>query len=687
LIPELRFRTPLVSTDFEDSDLIRTFYLVIFIMLATTYMYFQCTSAIRVLFSDETISRSKILSRALVGSITRDERDFKQAAIFKVNRMMGNAYKLHQQDRPIGSTNTHDLALLNYNKISGKTEPAADFYGIWKSFFNKDLSRKEGIWIQSRVWAGMISQLLLTIGVVITFGVIFSSLIDLYESTFFGEQICNASFDVANCTAPGFNGINPGFIACTEVILEGSECNSSPVELGVLEALCEFIPLNPLTNQTVCDSTRVFSFEEIFATVTGENIQQGDCQAQVTVCFTYAFDDNVQRAACVLGINPGVLFLPYRFEGPMCKNISLISDVLDSKPIFFRQAEELFNDLSDTILPDRWMLEFAATVGLIVGVIVGLSIFVHYLPSTVYTILKFRCGVLGSLRDPGFKKYRSKLGEVVNILGLIIWGTGASILLAVVVVAGGSFLIVWEVTRKFLLDIIAILIGFISTIALRSILVAIVGKTNYTAFYRKRPWVGNVSGVALECWHLALTVYYIFVRVVLLLFSALLYAARVDKPFMADDVGTFGSVDLDKYPTIYRKGLLSAEAHRHPYIERLGFLYLLKIKHGSNFATTSGSVWRLLFVFSLMPWLRKYRIANDDDLPEGLLLQKLAIKSDTKYEQIILQQQQEIRMLREENRELGEGDDSKNNNKADELDDEGSQHSKNVAVIIGEDDE
>uniref|UniRef100_A0A7S1ZX26 Uncharacterized protein n=1 Tax=Ditylum brightwellii TaxID=49249 RepID=A0A7S1ZX26_9STRA len=269
----------------------------------------------------------------------------------------------------------------------------------------------------------------------------------------------------------------------------------------------------------------------------------------------------------------------------------------------------------------------------------------------------------------------------------MIWGALNSVLLTVVVFAGATFLVVWEVTRPFLKKVIAILIGITATLTFKTILVTVLGRVNYAAFYRKRPWIGNVSGVALECWHLGLTTGYMLARTIKLIVAALLYVGRVDTPFLGEGIGNIGPVNLDAFPTIYRKGLLSAEAHRHPYIERLGYLYLLKIKHGSNFATTSGSVWRLLFVFSLMPWLRKYRIANDDDLPEGLLLQKLAIKSDTKYEQIILQQQQEIRMLREENRELGEGDDSKNNNKADELDDEGSQHSKNVAVIIGEDDE
>ena len=37
----------------------------------------------------------------------------------------------------------------------------------------------------------------------------------------------------------------------------------------------------------------------------------------------------------------------------------------------------------------------------------------------------------------------------------------------------------------------------------------------------------------------------------------------------------------------------------------------MKLKHGPKFGKRSASTWRLLFVFALMPWLRKYRILGD----------------------------------------------------------------------------
>lgn len=71
---------------------------------------------------------------------------------------------------------------------------------------------------------------------------------------------------------------------------------------------------------------------------------------------------------------------------------------------------------------------------------------------------------------------------------------------------------------------------------------------------------------------------------------------------------------LDAYPYVYRKDILATDAHRHPYIETLGVMYLMKLRYGENFGKTAGSCWRLLFVYALMPWLHKYRIQARPDL-------------------------------------------------------------------------
>ena len=47
------------------------------------------------------------------------------------------------------------------------------------------------------------------------------------------------------------------------------------------------------------------------------------------------------------------------------------------------------------------------------------------------------------------------------------------------------------------------------------------------------------------------------------------------------------------------------------YIERLGVMYMLKLRY-DDFGSYAGTCWRMLFVYALMPWMRKYRKSEDN---------------------------------------------------------------------------
>ena len=74
----------------------------------------------------------------------------------------------------------------------------------------------------------------------------------------------------------------------------------------------------------------------------------------------------------------------------------------------------------------------------------------------------------------------------------------------------------------------------------------------------------------------------------------------------------FISTELDSYPMQFRKDLLVHDTHRHPYMERLNVLYMMKLRYGDKFGSRAGSAWRLIFVMALMPWLRRYRLDEDE---------------------------------------------------------------------------
>ena len=79
---------------------------------------------------------------------------------------------------------------------------------------------------------------------------------------------------------------------------------------------------------------------------------------------------------------------------------------------------------------------------------------------------------------------------------------------------------------------------------------------------------------------------------------------RIDRPFLAKGRGR----KLDKLPQVHTCDLLAHEAHRHPFVETLGLVYLMKFRYSESFCHRAGSAWRLIFVYALMPWLHKHRI-------------------------------------------------------------------------------
>lgn len=154
------------------------------------------------------------------------------------------------------------------------------------------------------------------------------------------------------------------------------------------------------------------------------------------------------------------------------------------------------------------------------------------------------------------------------------------------------------------------LLGIIATLFIKIVTMVFLRNALVAGFYRKRMALANLLFMLLECWNVALSAGFLFARTAVFLLLAIFYIGRIDTPFLAHEVDKFDlapNLSLDRGPVVYRKDLLLHESHRHPYLDRLAAIYLLKLNLGDSFATRAGSCWRLIYVLTLMPWLAKYR--------------------------------------------------------------------------------
>mmetsp|Transcript_21580 Transcript_21580/g.38070 ORF Transcript_21580/g.38070 Transcript_21580/m.38070 type:complete len:1026 (-) Transcript_21580:193-3270(-) len=267
------------------------------------------------------------------------------------------------------------------------------------------------------------------------------------------------------------------------------------------------------------------------------------------------------------------------------------------------------------IAPARWRILVPLALAFTLSEFNALKLATSYTPSSVRTTLNFRSGMIGSLHNQEFQKVRHRVDDASFIFGAMFWGCLFSSILILIVSLLIFGLICFEPFLPIFLQVIATIIGIGITIMAKTIFLMFVrSKIHKRAYYRSNPAASNIIGVILDAWSLGITTLYILKRMVFLLFASFIFVGRIDIPFLAEGADHVGPMTLDMFPIIFRKDLLMHEAHRHPYLERIGVMYMLKLRHGDGFGTAAGTSWRLLFTFALLPWFRKYRIRSDDNI-------------------------------------------------------------------------
>lgn len=148
--------------------------------------------------------------------------------------------------------------------------------------------------------------------------------------------------------------------------------------------------------------------------------------------------------------------------------------------------------------------------------------------------------------------------------------------------------------------------------AIKKIGQGLLRSNNFSSFYRKQPRCANFANLFFECWYIGTGLLVVISRLITFMVAGVLWLGRIDVEFLHPDVKVAGS-GLDAIPVAYRRDLLVHEAHLHPYIERLGGMYLLRLRDGDEFGSVAGTTWRCLFATALMPWLVKYKVNVNHD--------------------------------------------------------------------------
>ncbi len=250
-------------------------------------------------------------------------------------------------------------------------------------------------------------------------------------------------------------------------------------------------------------------------------------------------------------------------------------------------------------------------------VITGVSLCIqalNYIPSYIKTTFKFRTGVHASLGDTYFEDYRIQASLVGNLFGAMFYGAFASGMLIASLLFFIILFFIAPVFRDAAVTFLIAVAGFSINVAIKACLMVLFRLRCFASFYRRHPAIANIVGLMFECWNIILAAGFVTLRAIKLVFTSLFYIGRIDVP-MLQIYGRVRPWKVDFLPMIFRADILAHEAHRHPYIETIGLVYLHKLR-GQDFANVAGSTWRVLFVMSLFPWLRRYSFRRKYFEPE-----------------------------------------------------------------------
>jgi hypothetical protein len=525
---------------------------IITAVMGTTTAVFHLAHVLVLIVPHSWLERIPKAGRWVTTGTVYAEKKMKRAAACKLANMTQNALNVVKAKHENHVIDTHyGQALKNYEKYGKVYVEAGGFQWAWKLILARKSFSDQGIWLPARFVASNIAQFVMAIYILLAGSALTQYVSDSYSkeaakdtmevyidhfitdatSSFVHNELVLALMN--NVTSMLSNFLSSADGATNNSLSTLLDCNDFPSVMDVDEILHAYCPPDLLDcNQTAANAALLVP-------------------QLINLCPLLA-----ANSSTVAGyLNSSHQWALYQASG---LDVNAMAYTIQS---YVNAAAE---KSIDSLYPaEKYMVVIPMVIGTAVAFTVAMYLALTYLPSVTTCFLQLRCGYIPSLHDKDFAFYRHAQDLVSILTGSLFWGTLVSSVVVGSIVAFITFIFLWQATIYFAQKFTAVVVGILCIAAIRMSCLCVCRGSMYQAFYRTKPRAANYSMLALEWANLALSVGFVFMRMVKLLIVAGACIGKIDTEFLAEGIGKIGPIYLDAYPKIHRKDILCHEVSTH----------------------------------------------------------------------------------------------------------------------------
>lgn len=409
------FQFIFINTNRDETNPTTVFQYTVILVLGCVLLLFQLKALFFFFVPKANVASGGMLSFLailIVPGMAKAENATKQAASFKADKMVSAAIALHEGtlagsslrsstkridiNDPTAGTEVNGFgdALLNFHATVDDREYYGGVIWCWKSMWNGKIWIEDGVWIHARLYAMNCAQLFVCILFIILYVVFYR----VFDSFFNPSQ--ESTF------APSISPFP----------------TSSPTTFDV--ELYYATLLLPLINDFVANyllySAGAGNYSESIWTLVNETTAKTFSAALLESLPVNVLEYLAQN----LDLNTLQILASYLTAGDGSEGLVNGTDNMPGNFTVFRDLQSMPSDnfmfitnspsalqngtIDDSVnwIPKRWEAAVGVTCGGVAAITAAFSLFVIWVPSGVSTILQFRAGVIGSLRDRDFIRYR-----------------------------------------------------------------------------------------------------------------------------------------------------------------------------------------------------------------------------------------------------------------------------------------